>query len=592
MQLYAALPVLLAVAVYLPTLRNGFVYDDKALIAGDPRVRGFDVRAILGGAFWHSDPHDPLYRPLGTLLWAAEFALFGDGAAGYHLVSLLLHAANVAVLLAWARRLGCRPVAAALAAGVFAVHPLASESVCWASSQNGLAASLLGLLALHGASAGRTGARRAVMIAGLWLMAMGAKETAILLALPLAMIWIVRARRGNRMARAGVAMEAMLGAAALAAAIIVRVGVVGWPAYGAATGLNALINPLLVAGRGGMERWGTAVYLLGLSVRLMAWPAGLSADYSFESIPLVTQGGDGRLWGGVIVGVALLGLLVGSARRAWRGERASADAAGCVPTSAPGADSVRADGSAESGPLSGCAAAILLLLAVPQMALAAQIPTRTGVMFAERILYMPLAAMVVCAVMVVERCVASARGRARAGGGPGIGVGGVAGATIAIAVCCVLSVLTLRRVAEWREDATLFDAALRARPGNARMAVGLAEIQLSRALDESDPRTRRAAIEPWIEPMRRGLALTGRREFACDELSIRPRRRLYQAYLAMGAYQRAEQGYRQLVRWLPDDAAAWTGLADALAAQGLQNEVDAARGRAAAATRAAATTRP
>ncbi len=75
-----------------------------------------------------------LYRPMAGLSHFLEFQLFGSSPIGFHLIGNLFHALNVVLLYGLARRIfsGWIPVVVAL---IFASHPLAIESVTWATER-------------------------------------------------------------------------------------------------------------------------------------------------------------------------------------------------------------------------------------------------------------------------------------------------------------------------------------------------------------------------------------------------------------------------------------------------------------------------
>src|SRR4029078_13428430 len=87
-----------------------------------------------------------------------DYTLWGMNPAGYHLVNVLIHAANAALFYVVARRLlaAAQPAAAltpqrlgALAAAlVFAVHPLRVESVAWITERRDVLAAMFYLLTL------------------------------------------------------------------------------------------------------------------------------------------------------------------------------------------------------------------------------------------------------------------------------------------------------------------------------------------------------------------------------------------------------------------------------------------------------------
>jgi hypothetical protein len=155
----AAVSILLVVAVaavFHGVLHNGFVsWDDQYYVTNNPHIRvdGWDdVLWLFSHSYYWS------YIPLTMLSHAADVAMFGMDPRGHHLTSLLLHAIN-ALLFFWlavriARRWTGDEAAraiwvGAIAAFVFALHPLRVESVAWVSDRKDLLCTLFLLLASH-----------------------------------------------------------------------------------------------------------------------------------------------------------------------------------------------------------------------------------------------------------------------------------------------------------------------------------------------------------------------------------------------------------------------------------------------------------
>jgi tetratricopeptide (TPR) repeat protein len=133
--LLAALGLVLAVvAVYWPVRTHGFVaYDDEVYLTGNPHVRkGLDWDEIVW-VFGHE--HAANYHPVTWLAHMLDVELFGLAPGPHHLVDVALHALNACLVLLLARALLASPWAAALAAALFALHPLRVESVAWASEK-------------------------------------------------------------------------------------------------------------------------------------------------------------------------------------------------------------------------------------------------------------------------------------------------------------------------------------------------------------------------------------------------------------------------------------------------------------------------
>jgi tetratricopeptide (TPR) repeat protein len=139
----AALLVAIGLAVYLPSLRNGFVWDDDSFLTKNALIKAPDGLA----RFWFSTQPTDYWPVTSTSLWL-EWRLWGMHAAGYHATNLILHLAEALLLWSILRRL--RVPGAYLAALLFAVHPVNVESVAWIAQRKNLVAMLFYLLAISG----------------------------------------------------------------------------------------------------------------------------------------------------------------------------------------------------------------------------------------------------------------------------------------------------------------------------------------------------------------------------------------------------------------------------------------------------------
>lgn len=135
--LYATLS-LLAVVPYLNTLVAGFVYDDNYQIVENPYVRSFHyIKQILTSPVWsfkYSRVPTNYYRPLMSLEYLILYKTYGPLAYVFHLANVLANAAVVILLFAVTRRLLKSERVAFLAAALFALDPLHTESVAWVAA--------------------------------------------------------------------------------------------------------------------------------------------------------------------------------------------------------------------------------------------------------------------------------------------------------------------------------------------------------------------------------------------------------------------------------------------------------------------------
>src|SRR5207253_2835464 len=153
-------PVLIALitfAAFLPALQNQFVnWDDKENFLDNPHYRGLGWTHLR----WMWTTHLGHYIPLTWMTLGLDYLLWGMNPVGYHLTSLLLHAANAVVFFFVVRWLLARAlpspsehgyalaVSSGVAALVFAIHPLRVESVAWVTERRDVLSGLFYLVAI------------------------------------------------------------------------------------------------------------------------------------------------------------------------------------------------------------------------------------------------------------------------------------------------------------------------------------------------------------------------------------------------------------------------------------------------------------
>lgn len=270
----------LAVLPFLNALRGAFVFDDVWLVIKHPAVHGpFDLGSALTSHYWGLVKRALLWRPITTLSFAVDARIAESPAWWFHLVNVLLHAG---VTILWAflvRRLTKRDGLAFIAAALFAVHPIHTEAVTWISGRAEILAALFTLTAIHLSLAQRRALRYLTPVAA--FLAVASKESAIVL--PLALIYLGWAFRGDkRLFPARIVRMGIVCLIPAALYVVLRASVLGtWS--GPATG--SMDNPM--AGAGFFPRLPTVLDAAGRYILLLLWPARLSLDYSAPVLGMV-----------------------------------------------------------------------------------------------------------------------------------------------------------------------------------------------------------------------------------------------------------------------------------------------------------------
>lgn len=153
------LVALLTFAAFLPAVHNGFVdWDDDKNFLENPRYRGLGWTQLR---WMFTTFHEGHYQPLSWLTLGLDYVVWGMAPFGYHLTNLILHAANAmlfyflalqllrpAVPVGSDRELRVFPISAAFAALIFAIHPLRVESVAWVTERRDVLSGLFFLLTI------------------------------------------------------------------------------------------------------------------------------------------------------------------------------------------------------------------------------------------------------------------------------------------------------------------------------------------------------------------------------------------------------------------------------------------------------------
>jgi tetratricopeptide (TPR) repeat protein len=137
----------IAFVVFWPVAHYDYTnFDDPDYVTSNTHVlNGLTAKGVVW-AF--STGHAGNWHPLTWISHMLDVSLFGKGPSGPHLVNLLLHAANTALLFILLQQLTGSRWRSALVAALFSLHPLHVESVAWIAERKDVLSTCFGLLSL------------------------------------------------------------------------------------------------------------------------------------------------------------------------------------------------------------------------------------------------------------------------------------------------------------------------------------------------------------------------------------------------------------------------------------------------------------
>jgi Tfp pilus assembly protein PilF len=312
---FPILLVTLTLAAYAPALRAGFIWDDDSYLTANPTLTKPDALRRI----WLSPAESPQYYPMVFTVLLAEKKSWGLDPRGYHLVNVLLHAGSAILLWRLLRRL--KAPGAMAAAVIFAVHPMAVESVAWVTELKNTLAGVLCLGAVlaylpFGLAEGRRGRREwgwYALSLGLFVLAMWSKTVSCGVAPVLVLLlWWKRERVGMRDLWP-LAPFFLIGAALGLLTAHLEVNNVG------ATGADFAFSPwdrVLIAGRAVWFYAGKAVWPFDLAFFYPRWGIDVRVWWQWL-FPLAAAAGLAALWWqrqrvgkGAVAGVAAFVVLL------------------------------------------------------------------------------------------------------------------------------------------------------------------------------------------------------------------------------------------------------------------------------------------
>lgn len=142
------LVVFISALLYINSLSNTFVYDDVSIITENHFVKSLGNLPKLFQKDYLLLSGELSYRPVVTLTYFFDYAIWRLNPFGYHLTNIILHTVNVLLLYCLMKSICKKDTIALLATLLFLSHPILSETVNAVCYREDILASLFFLLSL------------------------------------------------------------------------------------------------------------------------------------------------------------------------------------------------------------------------------------------------------------------------------------------------------------------------------------------------------------------------------------------------------------------------------------------------------------
>lgn len=509
----------LIAGAYHETIYFGFVYDDNIQIIDNPWLTSFSNLYTIFTNHSFGFLEDPVearsYRPFVFLIYMVEYAFFGLEPMGWHMVNVILHAANSFLLYIIALKLisprgnpgRAAHISAFAAAALFAVHPAKSETVSWVGCVPELSYTLLTLAAfylyLKSQSEDLADTKYTtwalMSLAGLFfLAALLSKETAIVL--PAIILAHELSKKG---------MSGLFRKSALRTYVPLAAGALVYFALRA----NALGEEFAIKDNmyGFLTPWQyvlTAASFFAGYMKMLVFPAGA---YPFQVfVPVLSLAEPEALVSIPVFVVSAVLFIAALKRPAW-----------------------------------AVAAVLIFLPLLPAL----YIPGMSRHPFAERYIYLPSAGFGLAAALMLQRF---AKGR--------LSAGMVNFKTLAVifSASSLLAVWTWSKNLDWRDDMTVWSASIAASPDNYYAHYSLGLYYFEKEMFDN-------AIGHSLESVKQNAS----REHKDVLIEVLARKTAASSYNKLRMYPEAIREYREILKVHPSDFSSNYNLAVAYQESGL-----------------------
>ncbi|MFQ3582473.1 MAG: tetratricopeptide repeat protein [Chloracidobacterium sp.] len=490
----ACLLITLVVVIgYANSLNCGFAQDDVFVVTINRAIRDLPhVYRVFAQPYWGIGYEElATYRPIVNVSLALNYAVHGFHPLGYHLVNLLLHAINSCLVYGLVHTYTRWSHLALFTALLFAAHPVHVEAVTQVVGRTELLAASFGFLSWHAYLRTGEGRHWRWLAWAAFAVGMYAKESAITLIGVIGLAELCAGRLQTRQDWQRLLFE-MSGFLAVAGSNIVT----RW----------------LVNGRFGVQSdqtyfhndpWLTRILTMSQGLveyfRLLIFPYKLCAFYDFSFFPKVAT-----LTPRVATSLTLVVVVIGLGIWAWRRQPVVAFA---------------------------------ILMFFVSISLVSNIIVPTGLVIAERVLYLP--SLSICLL-----------------GGLGLATlyersptGRRAAILACVTILGLMSWRTITRNPDWTDNEAYSRALLRDAPGNPKSWLAMAKVYE----DSGNLAAAEAALQQAI---------------AIGAHRAAPRTALGQLYMRLDRLSEAEALFRDAIAGNPLGWQAYFSLANLLARQG------------------------
>ena len=279
---------IISVLVYGNTIVNGYVLDDVMVLKENTMV----MQGFKGIPELFATPHmrgyliipNDMYRPLSLVMFAVEYQFFGEKAWVGHFFNILMFAGCVVMLFLFLEKLfgGKKLVVAAVAALIFAVHPIHTEVVANIKSRDELMCYFFAFWSLNVLINYMKEGKMLQLIFGLGLFFLSflSKETvvAFLGIIPLIFFFHIKDNRRRAIFISAGCVVVTLIFIAIRADILSKFNA-NQPAP------VEFIDNALSGAPSAISKFATEVVIMGKYLQLMIIPYPLLCNYSFNAIP-------------------------------------------------------------------------------------------------------------------------------------------------------------------------------------------------------------------------------------------------------------------------------------------------------------------